>query len=105
MAFTEIKTINGRQYRYRRKSIRKGDKVVHVNVEYLGPVEPVYKTGKPEKTRKSNASIFIRKLTQEEHETLEKLKASRTHFSGISFKTDAGVVEIKKTIMELACIV
>lgn len=80
MAFTEIKTINGRQYRYRRKSIRKGDKVVHVNVEYLGPVEPVYKTGKPEKTRKSNASIFIRKLTQEEHETLEKLTKSSDSF-------------------------
>ncbi len=32
-------------------------------------------------------------------------KASRTHFSGISFKTDAGMEEIKKTIVELARIV
>ncbi len=29
-------------------------------------------------------------------------RASRTHFSGISFKTDAGVDEIKKTVLELA---
>lgn len=29
-------------------------------------------------------------------------KASRTHFSGISFKTDAGIMEIKKVVEELA---
>ncbi len=29
-------------------------------------------------------------------------QASRTHFSGISFKTDAGVEEIKKTVLELS---
>ncbi len=29
-------------------------------------------------------------------------QASRTHFSGISFKTDAGVEEIKKMVLELA---
>jgi tRNA (guanine26-N2/guanine27-N2)-dimethyltransferase len=29
-------------------------------------------------------------------------QASRTHFSGISFKTDAGVEEIKKTVLGLA---
>jgi tRNA (guanine26-N2/guanine27-N2)-dimethyltransferase len=29
-------------------------------------------------------------------------RASRTHFSGISFKSDAGIEEIKKVIMELA---
>ncbi|MCZ7384291.1 MAG: hypothetical protein O8C63_06020, partial [Candidatus Methanoperedens sp.] len=29
-------------------------------------------------------------------------RASRTHFSGISFKTDAGMEEIKKTVLELA---
>ncbi len=29
-------------------------------------------------------------------------QASRTHFSGISFKTDAGMAEIKKVILELA---
>jgi len=80
MAFIEIKTIKGKQYKYLRKSVRKGDKVVHVNVEYLGPVEPVYKTGKSEKTRKSNASIFIRDLTQEERETLRKLTKSSDSF-------------------------
>ena len=80
MAFTEIKTIKGRQYKYRRKSVRKGDKVVHVNVEYLGPVEPVYKTEKSEKQRKSNASVFVRELTQEEYETLKKLTKSNDSF-------------------------
>ncbi len=80
MAFTEIKTIKGKQYKYRRKSVRKGDKVVHVNVEYLGPVEPVYKTGKSKKPRKSNASIYVRELTQEEHETLKKLTKSNDSF-------------------------
>jgi tRNA (guanine26-N2/guanine27-N2)-dimethyltransferase len=29
-------------------------------------------------------------------------RASRTHFSGISFKTDAGMEEIKKVVMEMA---
>lgn len=80
MAFIEIKTIKGKQYKYRRKSVRKGDKVVHVNVEYLGPVEPVYNTGKSEKPRKSNASIFVRELTQGEHETLKKLMKSNDSF-------------------------
>ena len=80
MAFIEIKTIKGKQYKYRRKSVRKGDKVIHVNVEYLGPVEPVYKTGKSEKSRKSNASVFVRELTQEEHETIKKLTKSSDSF-------------------------
>ncbi len=80
MTFVEIKTIKGKQYRYLRKSMRKGDKVVHVNVEYLGPVEPVYKTGKSEKSRKSNASIFVRELTQEEYENLKKLTKSSDSF-------------------------
>ena len=80
MAFTEIKTIKGRQYKYRRKSVRKGDKVVHVNIEYLGPVEPVYKIGKSKKLRKSNASVFVRELTQEEYETLKKLTKSSNSF-------------------------
>jgi len=80
MAFIEIKTIKGKQYKYLRKSVRKGDKVVHVNVEYLGPVEPVYKTGKSEKARKSNASIFIRDLTQGEYEILKKSTKSSNSF-------------------------
>jgi transposase len=80
MTFIEIKTIKGKQYKYLRKSVRKGDKVIHVNVEYLGPVEPVYKTGKSEKPRKSNASIFVRELTQEEIKTLKKLTKSSDSF-------------------------
>lgn len=116
MAFIEIKTIKGKQYKYLRKSVRKGDKVVHVNVEYLGPVEPVYKTGKSEKSRKSNASIFVRELTQEEHETLKKLTKSSDSFKRdrakilllssekepskqISEKTNCDVRKVRNTII------
>ncbi len=95
MAFTEIKTIKGKQYKYLRKSIRKGDKVVHVNVEYLGPVEPIYKTGKLEKARKSNASVFVRELTQEEHETLKKLTKSSD-----SFKRDRAKILLLSSVNE-----
>ena len=43
MVYTEIKTIKGRQYKYLRKSIRIGSRVIHKTVQYLGPVKPAYK--------------------------------------------------------------
>jgi hypothetical protein len=44
MAYIETKRINGKEYRYLRESVRLPDgRVVHRNVEYLGPVKPVYK--------------------------------------------------------------
>ncbi|MBI4919271.1 hypothetical protein HY837_05025 [archaeon] len=46
MAYIEIKIINGRQYKYLRKSVRKGNKVVHKTVKYLGPVHPKNKKRK-----------------------------------------------------------
>ncbi len=46
MAYIEIKTIKGRKYKYLRESIRKGDRVIHRMVKYLGPVEPKYKKRK-----------------------------------------------------------
>ncbi len=46
MVYTEIKTISGGKYKYLRKSIRIGNRVIHRTVEYLGPVKPKYKTKK-----------------------------------------------------------
>jgi hypothetical protein len=38
MSYIEIKTINGRKYKYLRTSYRDGDVVRHTS-KYLGPVE------------------------------------------------------------------
>jgi len=43
MAYTEIKMIKGRKYKYSRESIRIGNRVIHKTVKYLGPVKPKYK--------------------------------------------------------------
>jgi hypothetical protein len=42
MAYTEIKTIKGRKYRYERVSYRKGNVVRHTS-RYLGAVHPLNK--------------------------------------------------------------
>ena len=39
MAYIEIKTINGRKYKYLRESIRIGDRVIHKNIKYFGSVK------------------------------------------------------------------
>ena len=49
MAFIEIKTINGRQYKYLIKSYRVGNKVKHKMIKYLGPVKSRYKKSRGEK--------------------------------------------------------
>jgi transposase len=67
MTYIEIKTVYGRQYKYLRKAIRVGKKVQHINLKYLGPVNPVYKI---EQKRKSNASIYIRRLKETESKEL-----------------------------------
>ena len=41
MAYIEIKTINGKQYKYLRKTVRDGQKMEHITLKYLGPVNPV----------------------------------------------------------------
>jgi hypothetical protein len=43
MTYIEIKTINGRRYRYLRESVLLEDgRIVHPNLRYIGPVDPVY---------------------------------------------------------------
>lgn len=78
MAYMEIKTVNGREYMYRRHSIRLPDgRVVHKNVKYLGPVNPIYQS----RRRKSNAWLFVRDLSDTEHKALEKAKKSPSGFT------------------------
>lgn len=78
MTYTEIKTIHGRKYKYLRKSIREGNKVRHITIKCLGPVHPIYKTGN---TRKTNASIYVRSLQQEEIKILKKTTRSSDAFA------------------------
>lgn len=77
MAYIEIKTINGKQYKYLRKTVRDGKKMRHMTLKYLGPVNPVYKVGK---RHKSNASIYVRDLTDEEKSKLKKATKSNNVF-------------------------
>lgn len=79
MAYMEIKTIGGKKYKYLRKSVRKGRRVIHATVKYLGPVDPVYKIGR--RRAKSNASIYVRALTGEEKEALNKAAKSGYAFT------------------------
>ena len=44
MTYIEIKTINGKQYKYLRKTVRDGQKMEHITLKYIGPVNPVYRT-------------------------------------------------------------
>lgn len=78
MTYVEVKTIHGRQYKYLRKSIRNGKKVHHVTIKCLGPVTPIYKTGK---TRKTNASIYTRSLESDEIIALNTATRSSNTFT------------------------
>jgi len=77
MTYIEIKTIHGKKYKYLRKSIRERDKVHHITLKCLGPVDPIYKTGK---ARKTNASIYVRFLKQDEIKALKKATQSNDGF-------------------------
>jgi len=78
MAYIEIKTIKGKQYKYLRKTVRDGKKMKHITLKYLGPVNPVYKVGG--KRKKSNASIYVRPLTEEEKDKLKRATKSNNAF-------------------------
>ena len=77
VTYIEIKTIHGKKYKYLRKSIREGDKVRHITIKCLGPVDPIYKTGR---SRKTNASIYIRSLDSMELKILKKATKSNSVF-------------------------
>lgn len=78
MVYIEIKTIHGKKYKYLRKSIRDGDKVRHITIKCLGPVDPIYKTGR---TRKTNASIYVGSLQPGEIKDLKKATRSSDAFT------------------------
>ncbi len=76
MAYTEIKTIKRRKYRYERTSYRVG-KVVKHKSKYLGAVEPVNKRRNPNAGRKPK--LKIRDLAKEETRFIEtNLKNSKS---------------------------
>jgi transposase len=76
MVYTEIKIVKGRKYRYERKSIRKGKKVIHTS-KYLGPVEPINNRRNPNAGRKPK--LKVRELTSEEKDFVrQNLKNSKS---------------------------
>jgi len=75
--YIEIKTVHGRQYKYLRKSIRDGEKVRHIMVKCLGPVHPIYKT---KRSRKTNASVYVKPLTPDERNALKRATRSTNAF-------------------------
>lgn len=112
MTYVDIKIVNGRQYKYLRKSVREGAKVRHINLKCLGPVEPIYRTGK---ARKTNASIYVRELKEDEIDALERatkstnafrkdrakillLSSQRYHARQIADKVDCKVRKVRKAI-------
>lgn len=68
MSYIRIKEIGGKKYKYLVKGVREGKTVLQKVIKYLGPVNPIYKTGNK---RKTNASIFVRKLSDEEKDKLK----------------------------------
>lgn len=76
MAYTEIKTIKGRKYRYERQSYRIGKKVKHKS-KYLGPVEPLNNRRNPNAGRKPR--LKVRQLREDEKDFVrQNLKNSKS---------------------------
>ena len=79
MAYIEIKTLHGKQYKYLRKTVRNGKKMEHITLKYLGPVNPIYKIGS--KRDKTNASVYVRNLTEQEKTELNTAAKSSNAFT------------------------
>ncbi|MEM4245603.1 MAG: helix-turn-helix domain-containing protein [Candidatus Nanoarchaeia archaeon] len=76
MVYIEIKLIKGRKYRYERKSIRKGSKVIHTS-KYLGPVEPINWRRNPNAGRRPR--LKVKGLSDEEKDFVEQnLRSSKS---------------------------
>lgn len=78
MSYFEIKIIKGRKYKYERKSIRQGKKVIHTN-KYIGPVDPINIRRNPNAGRKPK--LFVREFTNEEKEAINKAVKSSNAFT------------------------
>ena len=83
----EIYTIKGRKYKYGVHNYRTGDKVRHKK-KYIGPVDPVNKIQR-KKGQGRKPDIFVRELTKEEKEILEKSTKS-----GMAFVRDRAKILI-----------
>ena len=83
----ETYTIKGRKYKYSVHNYRTGDKVRHKK-KYVGPVEPVNKAQR-KKGQGRKPDIFVRELTKEEKEILEKSTKS-----GMAFVRDRAKILI-----------
>ena len=79
MTYIETKTLNGKQYKYLRKTVRNGKKMEHITLKYLGPVNPIYKIGN--RREKTNASVYSRDLTEQEKTELNKSVKSGSAFT------------------------
>jgi transposase len=97
MVYTEIKIVKGRKYKYERKSVRFGKRVVHFS-KYLGPVEPVNNRRNPNAGRKPK--LKVRELTLEEKDFVKQnLKSSKSFV-----KDRARIIELSasgKTVKEI----
>jgi len=80
MAYKRVKTIYGRQYQYIVEGKRINGKVKQHVIQYLGPVDPIYKQIKKRRIR---SRIFVRKLTDSEIQNLLK-----NRYSSISYSRD-----------------
>lgn len=79
MSYIEVKIIGGKKYKYLRKTVRDGKNMKHITLKYLGPVNPIYKVGS--KREKTNASIYVRDLTDEEKVGLSKSAKASSSFT------------------------
>jgi len=79
MAYTRIKTINGKSYKYLVTGKRIDGNVQQKVVKYLGPINPIYKIGS--KRDKTNASVYVRNLIEQEKTELNKSTKSSNTFT------------------------
>lgn len=77
MVYIEIKTINGKKYKYLRRAVRIEGKIKKISLKCLGPVNPIYRV---RIKRKINASIYVRSMTKEEKEKLSQALYSSNAF-------------------------
>ena len=79
MTYTRIKKINGKQYKYLVAGKRVNGNVQQKVLKYIGPVNPIYKIG--QKREKTNASLFVRSLTEQEKNLLNIAAKSSNAFT------------------------
>ncbi len=82
MAYIRIKTVYGRKYKYVVTGKRlAGNGVRQKVLKYLGPVDPVYKKIGSGEKRKTNASVYARKLSEDETAELKRAEKSSDAFT------------------------